>query len=191
MDNLVKRGTTGAKTRHAMRRFGVLVSAAVLTLGAAVFGAPGAAQAWVNGETYLISALHSGKCLDVQDGAFHHTANVLQAHCTSTWNQHWRRQDTGNGWFILVARHSGKCLDVAWQSTDHAANVIQANCWAGYNQQWRIGAVGPGNDAELIARHSGKCLDVAWYSQAHGANVIQGNCSGGANQRWYLSKLYW
>lgn len=169
------------------RRLTAVAGALVLLVTAAVVGLPGAAQA--NGRTFLITAHHSAKCLDVAHAWTHHGANVLQANCTGTWNQHWRRQDTTDGFFLLIARHSGKCLDVAHASTLHGADVVQADCWAGFNQQWRFGAVSTTGHVELVARHSGRCLDVAHASTAHGADVIQGTCSALRNQRWMLHQV--
>ncbi|MEV0459136.1 RICIN domain-containing protein [Catellatospora methionotrophica] len=175
--------------RTFVRRLAAVTAAVVV---GAVMTVPGTAQAEVsrNDGIYMISALHSSKCLDVQDASMNHMANVLQANCTGTWNQQWIRRYATTGWFVLVARHSGKCLDVAWASTAHGADVIQGDCWAGYNQQWREGPVQSDGTISLIARHSGKCLDVQDASTAHGANVLQGTCWNGRNQRWYMNPVY-
>jgi hypothetical protein len=151
----------------------------------AIFGVASPAQAV---QYYMVSAVHSGKCLDVQNASQAHGADVLQANCTGTWNQQWSVEYVGN-YFIMRARHSGKCLDVQDASQAHAADVLQANCWGGYNQQWYFGGYDGNYARPIIARHSGKCLDVAHFSTAHGADVIQGNCSYANNQKWWLSPM--
>jgi hypothetical protein len=138
----------------------------------------------------LITARHSGKCLDVAHAQIAHAAPVVQGTCWGGANQQWTVRPVGNSsgdYYEIVVRHSGKCLDVAHASTAHAVPVVQGTCWGGANQQWRFRPTSLGN-YEIVARHSGKCLDVAHASREHATPVVQGTCWGGANQQWRVQR---
>lgn len=138
--------------------------------------------------TGTISAVHSGKCLDVTGNSLVNGAKIQQWACSNTDNKRFTLRDAGGGQYQLVAVSSGKCLDVAGVSTANGAVVQQWACGGGANQRWSIVAKGNGQYA-LQAAHSGKCLDVSGVSTANGAVLHQWSCGTGANQRFKLNGL--
>lgn len=134
--------------------------------------------------SFIITAGHSGKCLDVDNWGKQDGANVWQWSCHSGANQQWRMEPTSKGYIQLVNVNSGKCLDVNKQSRENGANIQQWSCNQGANQQWwRVELQGT-PFFFIKSRLSDKCLDVAEVSEKDGANVHQWDCTGGDNQKW-------
>lgn len=101
-------------------------SLATLTVVAGLASAQGVkADAIISGNTYKITAKHSGKVLDVAYGDTNAGANVQQWYDTDGTNQKWKVVDTGDGYYKLVSVNSGKVLDVASAATYDGANVQQ------------------------------------------------------------------
>lgn len=132
-----------------------------------------------------ISAVHSGKVLDVSGSSTADGANVQQWSQQSGANQRWRLEAQSSGGYQLVADHSGKCLDVSGNSTADGANVQQWSCNGTAAQRWRLEPVGNGL-YRIVSMGSGKCLDVYYADLADGANVLQWSCTGNANQQWRI-----
>ena len=84
-----------------------------------------------------VTALHSGKCLDVAAASTDDRAEIIQWQCHGGENQQWRVEAVTGG-YQLVARHSGKCLDVSGESTNDGGSIIQWSCHAGANQTWLL-----------------------------------------------------
>ncbi|MEV1121056.1 RICIN domain-containing protein [Actinosynnema sp. NPDC049800] len=132
--------------------------------------------------SYLITARHSGKSMDVQQPNTDNGARVGQyTYSGNAWQQ-WQFQDAGSGYWRIVSRHSGKCLDVVSASTADGADLVQYTCGSGTNQQFQM--VANGNYFQLRARHSGKCVDVPGASTADGVILKQYTCNTGTNQQW-------
>lgn len=114
-------------------------SLATLTVVAGLASAQGVkADEIVSGQTYKITAKHSGKALDVASKATYAGANVQQWSYNGGTNQQWKVVDTGDGYYKLVSVNSGKALDVAANSSDDGANVQQWDDNGGWNQKWEF-----------------------------------------------------
>ena len=88
--------------------------------------------------TYKISAVHSGKVLDVAAINKDNGANIQQWTYYGTENQQFIAVNAGNGFYKLIAKHSGKVVEVAGASKALEANVQQ---WDNNNQtcgQWKL-----------------------------------------------------
>jgi len=137
----------------------------------------------VDGATYQITNVTSGKALDVAAGSTQDGANVHQWEYVGGDNQHWTLEAVGDGTYRLLAAHSGKALDVAGISDQDGANVHQWAYVGGANQHWRIEPVGDGS-YRLLADHSGKALDVSGAGTTDGTNVQQWPVNGNDAQHW-------
>ena len=87
---------------------------------------------------YKITAVHSGKSLDVNSFNKANGANVEQYTYNATPNQQFIAVDAGAGYYKLVARHSGRIVEVAGCSQAAEANVQQ---WDNNNQpcgMWKL-----------------------------------------------------
>ncbi|GAB4206136.1 MAG: hypothetical protein OHK0022_32910 [Roseiflexaceae bacterium] len=138
---------------------------------------------------YQLIAVHSGKCLDVENFSPNDGTRVQQWTCLpGHGNQLWRLEWAGTG-YQLVAVHSGKCLDVENFSPNDGARVQQWTCLPGHgNQLWQF--VWAGNGYQLVAVHSGKCLDVENFSPNDGTRLQQWTClPGHGNQLWQLNPV--
>lgn len=164
-----------------------LKAGAALLLLPALPGPAEAQAAPVAGSHYVLTAGHTGKCLDVQAPNLADASRTGQWACNGQPWQGWQLQDAGSGYYRVVSRNSGKCLDVSGVSGADGAQVIQWPCSAGTNQQWQFVAAGSGY--QLRARHSGKCAGVAGSASADGALVQQQTCTSVASQAWTLHAL--
>jgi hypothetical protein len=156
-------------------------------------------QAAADYNEFHLTAMHSGKCVEVISIpflpwlTFMDGAPVTQSSCWGTANQTWRvlRLDI-HGHVKVISKPSGKCMDVADSSQWPAASVIQAPCSPSHSQLWRAMYVRSVNGIPfyiLQNRNSWHCLDVAWSSTTDYATVVQGYCSMTPNQLWDLRNL--
>lgn len=144
--------------------------------------APPAPSALVSGKTYVITAKHSGRALDVKDRATADGASLQQWSYGGGSNQQWVAQSNGNGLWQLRSVLSGKCADVTNVSTANGAPIQQWTCTGGANQLFKLEDQGNGH-FYVRASHSNKCLDVTNVSTTDGAAIQQWDC-GGDNARW-------
>ena len=133
---------------------------------------------------YLVKAVHSNKCADVDGASTANQANISQGSCSGQGHV-WTITPTSDGAYTLKALHSGKCMEVASSSTANGANVRQNSCTGSANQKWRIEFVG-GDAYKLIAVHSGQALKVWNDDVTDGANIAQWPYFGSASQHWLL-----
>jgi hypothetical protein len=142
-----------------MRRYSwvAVVATSVLALVVAAVVTPNA-SAWYGGENHTLTAIHSGKCLDLEytlwfrGGKIFNTndgAGVVQSPCPlaqfcpltgcpttycinpqgcAPTNQYWGLLTQLNGPSKLQNRLSSKCLDVAGDSNLNGARVVQMPC---------------------------------------------------------------
>ncbi|MFZ0749127.1 MAG: RICIN domain-containing protein, partial [Pyrinomonadaceae bacterium] len=115
---------------------------------------------------YNITAMHTGKCLDVYgwgqgDGEKIHEFNCVEG----ALNQQWSIIPVGDGseYYRIIVKHSGKALDVNggiftfWDGVP----VKQWTYWGIANQMWKLIPVPLSNDVyQIVARHSGKSLEI-------------------------------
>ncbi|NQE44611.1 RNA 2'-phosphotransferase, partial [ANME-1 cluster archaeon GoMg2] len=139
-------------------------------------------------EFYVITAKHSGKCLDVGGISTDDGANIIQWDYWRGDNEKWKLKPVGNDYYCIIAKHSGKCLDVSGISKNNGAKIMQYHYWGGDNQNWKLKPVGNGYYC-IIAKHSGKCLDVKSKSKDDGAIIHQFRYMGGDNQKWKLKPV--
>jgi hypothetical protein len=127
--------------------------------------------------TYHITAVRSGKCLDVAGGSTADGAEIRQWACG---DQRWRLEHRGVDSYRLVAEHSGKCLYV--EST--GSPPTPKRCGSGLELWWLI-PTAP-NAYALVWQATYKCLEVVDASLADGAAIRQRGCGPGTSQRWRL-----
>ncbi|NJL96015.1 MAG: RICIN domain-containing protein, partial [Anaerolineae bacterium] len=61
---------------------------------------------------YIITAKHSGKALDVNEGSTADGKTIIQWDIHRAANQQFKLEPAGDGYYFIVARHSGKVWDV-------------------------------------------------------------------------------
>ncbi|MBN2486115.1 MAG: RICIN domain-containing protein [Bacteroidales bacterium] len=102
--------------------------------------------------TYKISAVHSGKVIDVAGISKENWANIHQWAYYGTQNQQFIAVPTDNGYYKLIAKHSGKIVEVVNASNDAGANVQQYANNSHLCGQWKPVAVSNnGNGDGLMA----------------------------------------
>ena len=102
---------------------------------------------YLNNGFYKITAVHSGKALDVAGGNSASKTNVQQYTWNGTYAQQWQIIDGGNGYYIFSNRISDKVLDV-----DNAASRNGTNVWVYYRndtsaQLWKLKSSSSGSSS--------------------------------------------
>lgn len=159
-----------------------------LLLGACVYVllSPVIGQAGILNESGVITAKHSGKCLNVDSGSFADGAQVMQWGCQGGNDELWTLRPYQDAYQVVV-KHSGKCLNVSGASTADGGQVIQWPCVGANNELWY--ARPRGDYFQLVAKHSGKCLNVYGGWKNNGANLIQWPCVGADNELFTVAAL--
>lgn len=143
-------------------------------------------QGLVDGQTYVLTARHSGKVLDVAAKSTADGANVAQYTYSGGTNQKWVLTSVGGGFYRLSPTHATtKALDVAGCSTSSGANVQIYNYWGGNCQQWLITKNSSGY-YQVASRNSKMCLDIANASVDNSANLQQWGCTGVTCQQFAI-----
>ena len=137
------------------------------------------------GVNYHLTAVHSGKRVDVTGASTAAGALVVQWAAHGGLNQQFDFVSSGGGYHRLRARHSGLVLQVA--STGSGADITQRPDTNAAAQQWRVVDHG-GGVISLVNRASGLAMDVWGQSAADGARVSQWQVTGAANQRFRLDR---
>src|SRR5262249_49066802 len=88
--------------------------------------------------TRTLTAVHSGRCMDVKDFSTADGGLVQQWDCSGNANQQWQFKDMGNGQHEIINVNSGKCLDVSGVSKSNGAVVHQWRCHGKANQLWTL-----------------------------------------------------
>ncbi|MGW4465018.1 ThuA domain-containing protein [Micromonospora sp. NPDC004704] len=155
------------------------------TFGGAGVGVPNTGG--VAGRTWTLTALHSGKLMDVSGVSTADGAQLHQWAATGGNNQKWQAVDAGSGAIYLKAVHSGKCVEVTGGSTTAGAFLQQATCNNSNQQKFTAGTTGTAGVYTLTSAPSGLCVDVASAATSDGARLLQWNCLGSTNQQWRFS----
>ena len=93
----------------------------------------------VGPNTYTITPVHSGKCLDAAYASGTEPgAKVVQWTCDGFSNQQWTVEDAGNGFYFIKYAYNGLYLDVKGASTSNGAEIITWEKHGGLNQQWSL-----------------------------------------------------
>lgn len=125
---------------------------------------------------FNVKIAQSGKCLDVVGGFTDSGVQAVQWPCrVRGYNQMWRLNPVGGGFYQLVVLHSGKCLDVTGGSLADGARAQQWQCLNQQNQYWRFEMAGNGF-YRIIAAHSRKCLSAIIGETGDGAGIYQFPC---------------
>ncbi|MBL0888443.1 pectinesterase family protein [Myceligenerans indicum] len=141
------------------------------------------------GDTYTLTAGHTGMCLDVP-GASDEPGTVLQQWgCTdgASWEQ-FRLVDAGSGAFEIVNAGNELCLDVTGGSTAIGAEVLQWPCKGSAWQHWTLSPAA-GGAYQVVNVNSGLCLTVQDGSTSSGARTVQGQCTTADDKRWSLDRV--
>jgi predicted alpha-1,6-mannanase (GH76 family) len=87
---------------------------------------------------YKITAIHSGKALEINSSGKENGINVQQWNYFGFNNQQFIAVSTGDGFYKLIAKHSGKLIEVAGFNTSNGGTVQQ---WDNLNQSsgmWKL-----------------------------------------------------
>jgi len=133
-----------------------------------------------------LTAVSSGKCVDVSGSSTANGAQIQQNSCSSGNSQRFTIKDMGSSQYELVNVNSGKCLDVTGVSKSNGAVLQQWTCGGSANQLWKL--VSKGTDTyQVQSVNSSKCLDVTGVSSANGALIQQWTCGSGSNQLFKMT----
>nr|WP_223006885.1 RICIN domain-containing protein [Streptomyces roseirectus] len=136
------------------------------------------------GVAYGLTAVHSGKSLDIEGASTAAGAALIQWTAHAGLNQRFDFVPSGDGYYRVRARHSGQVLQVAGSAG--GAAVTQQPDTNAAGQQWRVVDQG-GGTISLVNRQSGLAMDVG-ASTADGARVSQQAANGAAGQRFQLQR---
>ncbi|MGX4653551.1 ThuA domain-containing protein [Micromonospora sp. SCSIO 07396] len=160
------------------------------TFGGAGVGVPGTGTGTgVAGKTWTLTALHSGKLMDVSGVSTADGAQLTQWAATGGNNQKWQAVDAGNGAVYLKAVHSNKCAEVIGGSTTAGAFLQQATCTNGNQQKFTATATTTAGVYTVRNVQSGLCLDVNGAATTDGARLLQWTCHGASNQQWRFTQV--
>lgn len=93
---------------------------------------------YLNNGFYKITAVHSGKALDVANGSSASGTNVWQYTWNGTEAQQWQIIDGGNGYYIFSNRIADKVLDVYDAGSKNGTNVWVYNRNNTNAQLWKL-----------------------------------------------------
>ena len=74
---------------------------------------------------YKITAIHSTKAIDVQNGGIHIGTNVNQFEQNDTENQYWYFKDCGDGYYNIISKANGLYVDIAGGMTTNCGTNVQ------------------------------------------------------------------
>jgi sucrose-6-phosphate hydrolase SacC (GH32 family) len=142
----------------------------------------------VDGATYRIENLNSGKVLEVEDAGASDGDAVQQWGYLGYDHQKWVAHEVADGVFRFENAHSGKVLDIQDASTSDGAYAMQWEWWGGDNQKWTVDRTTDGH-YRVRNVHSGKVLDVEDASTGDGARCMQWEWLAGDNQKWKFERI--
>ncbi|MFM2395229.1 MAG: hypothetical protein RLZZ546_3212, partial [Bacteroidota bacterium] len=130
---------------------------------------------------YKITAVHSGKSIDVSAISKDNGANVQQWTYSGTPNQQFILYAMDAGYYKLIAKHSGKVVEVAGYSTAAEGNVQQ---WENVNQatgHWKLNPV-------VV---TSTVIQAENYSSMNGIQVEATTDTGGGSNVGYCDTGDW
>jgi len=142
----------------------------------------------VDGATYRLENLNSGKVLEVKDAGTSDGDAVQQWDYLGYDHQKWVAHEVSEGIFRFENVNSGKVLDITDASTSDGAYAMQWDWWDGDNQQWTVDRT-PDGYYRVRNVNSGKVLDVEDSSTSDGARCMQWEWWNGDNQQWALRRI--
>jgi hypothetical protein len=149
-----------------------LVALSLLVLAQGVSRAADPSDRPRDGRTYIISNVHSGKRLAVEDGSKEPNGKLVQHDATKT-HVTWRLERVSEGHFRIVNTSSNLSIDVPAKSQDEGVQIEQWNTKAEdtSNQEW--GFVRRGNHYAIRSKDSQLVLAADNRSKEDGAAVKQ------------------
>lgn len=140
---------------------------------------------------YSISAVNSGKFMDLLNFSLSNGGGVVIWDETKAGNQQWYLEYASDGWFFIRSRHSGKCLDVSGSSTANTAVVNHWDYLGRTSQQWRFVPVGapvefvaPSAPTNLLATGNGATIRLDWTASPEadvaGYTIFRADSAAGA-----------
>ena len=134
-----------------------------------------------------IVAVHSGKCLEIEDASLDDFARAQQFACNGRDHQQWRRGESGT----LMPAHSGKCLEPVGIIA-LGSQVFQLTCSEGNPAQQLefVPIAQSGNSllVNIVQPATRLCLSVQGASLADGAAIVMLSCEDSAsNQTWVIN----
>lgn len=139
---------------------------------------------------FTITAVHSGKVMDVNNWSLDNGGNIIVWDDAKGANQQWYLDYREDGWFYIRSRHSALCLDVVNSSTTSGSGIIQMELNEKTSQQWRLIPVGAGvefnapNPPEnLTATANSESVRLDWSANTEndiaGYTIFRSEFSGG------------
>jgi hypothetical protein len=139
---------------------------------------------------FTITALHSGKSLDIFNWSLSNGGNIIVWDDVKGNNQQWYLEYAGDGWFYIRSRHSAKCIEVQNASTANQANVQQRDVVGAASQQWRFIPVdaqveftAPAAPANLSATAGSTSVLLSWDANTEtdfaGYHIYRSETPGG------------
>ncbi len=118
---------------------------------------------------FTITAVNSGKSLDVYNWSLDNGGNIAIWDDTKGGNQQWYPEYSEDGWFYIRSRHSALCLDINNASVANSASVVQWEKNGRTSQQWRFIPVdatvefeAPSSPNNLIATANAESVRLDW-----------------------------
>lgn len=141
----------------------------------------------------MLTAVHSGKAVDVDSWSLDDGANINAWNDTKWGNQQWYLEYAGDGWFYIRNRHSAKCLVIADASVVSGANIVQWQKAGDFNQQWRFLPIGaavefnaPAAPTNLVATANAESVRLDWSASpdtdVDGYTIFRAESTGGPYQ---------
>ncbi|TYP79167.1 RICIN domain-containing protein [Paenibacillus methanolicus] len=149
---------------------------------------PPPASGIVNGGTYKLINVNSGKALDVASAGTAPGTNVQIWSDNGSGAQKWTLYQNADGSYKLINVNSAHALDVAGSGTGDGTNVQVWNDLGNGAQKWNLIKNADGS-YKLINVNNGKALDVSGSGTADGVNVQIWTDNGSGAQKWSLVKV--
>ncbi|MFB7740985.1 MULTISPECIES: RICIN domain-containing protein [Streptomyces] len=141
--------------------------------------------------TAQFQVMHSGKCLEINNGQADNGLAAQQWTCANVAAQQWRVVPVADSSFELRSAASGKCLEVENSGTQAGARVQQWTCTGGKQQRWRLVLVDQANKVfQLRPTHvEDRCLDVSGAKTDNGIKAQSWYCNQSDAQLWQIKPV--
>jgi Ricin-type beta-trefoil lectin domain-like len=97
----------------------------------------------VRGEWFMLQAVHSNKCAQVDQASHANDAHITQWDCVNKDNVYWKKAPAGSGFYYIVNKASGKCMHVHGGGNQNGTLITQWECVNQPNVKWRIPGATP------------------------------------------------
>lgn len=129
---------------------------------------------------YTITALHSGKALQVENSSKASPNNVIQNEIKDTDAQKWSIKDDGKGNYNIVSKVNGLYLTVSSKKAENKVNIVVDKANSQDTQKFKLEKVEKNTEKQIIedgtysiktALNNKYGLDVSCISKNNGANI--------------------